>query len=122
MASLVNRTSRHSLLAELAEGIDRRGRCQWRGVWSLVMPRISSFYGIVILMYFDDHNPPHFHAEYGESQARIGISDLELMDEGLPSRALRLVLEWAALHRDELMQNWEKARAGVPLDKIEPLA
>jgi Domain of unknown function (DUF4160) len=85
------------------------------------MPRISSFYGIVIWMYFDDHNPPHFHAEYGEYMARIVIDSLEPMDDDLPRRALRLVEEWGALHRDELMANWDRARAGVPLDSIEPL-
>jgi hypothetical protein len=72
-------------------------------------------------MYFDDHNPPHFHAEYGEHMARIVIDSLEPMDEQLPRRALRLVQEWGALHRHELMANWDKARAGVPLDSIEPL-
>lgn len=85
------------------------------------VPRISSFYGIVILMYFNDHDPPHFHAVYGEHQIRARIESLEPMDEGLPGPSLRLVLEWATLHRDELMANWEKARAGRPLDKIEPL-
>lgn len=85
------------------------------------MPRISSFYGIVIFMYFNDHNPPHFHAEYGEHQARIVIDSLEAMDAGLPARALRLVQEWTTLHRDELRRNWEKAREGLPLDKIDPL-
>jgi hypothetical protein len=85
------------------------------------MPRISSFYGIVVCMYFNDHNPPHFHAEYGERQARILIDSFEPIDDELPRRALRLVQEWAALHRDELMANWYKARAAQPLGKIEPL-
>jgi hypothetical protein len=67
------------------------------------MPRISSFCGIVIWMYFDDHNPPHFHAEYREYMARVVIDSLEPLDEELPRRALRLVQEWAALHRDELI-------------------
>ncbi len=57
------------------------------------MPRISSFYGIVIWMYFDDHNPPHFHAQYGDHVARIVIKSLEPMDDELPRRALRLVQE-----------------------------
>ena len=85
------------------------------------MPRVSSFYGIFIWMYFDDHNPPHFHAEYGEYMARIGIDSLEPMDAGLPGRALRLVQEWATIHGEDLMTNWDKARQGLPLDKIEPL-
>lgn len=85
------------------------------------MPRISEFYGIVIWMYHDEHNPPHFHAEYGEYWVRIRLDTLEAMDRGFPSRALRLALEWAELHRDELLNNWDKARASQPLDRIEPL-
>lgn len=85
------------------------------------MPRISSFYGIVISMYWDDHAPPHFHAICGGHDARVLIGSLEVMDEGLPQRAKRLVLEWGVLHREELMENWIKARAGLPLDRIEPL-
>jgi hypothetical protein len=85
------------------------------------MPRISSFYGIVIWMYFDDHNPPHFHAEYGEFAARILIESCEPMDEGFPRRALRMVREWAFLHQEALMANWVKAQAGLPPDRIEPL-
>ncbi|MBA3291060.1 MAG: DUF4160 domain-containing protein [Actinobacteria bacterium] len=85
------------------------------------MPRISSFYGIVIWMYYDDHNPPHFHAEYGEYRARIVIDSCEPLDTDLPGRALRLVREWALLRRQELAVNWQKARAGLSLDRIEPL-
>jgi hypothetical protein len=86
-----------------------------------VVPRICEFYGIVIWMYFNDHNPPHFHAEYGEQHSRILIESFEPMDDGLSGRALRLVQEWAGLHKDELLANWVKARAGWPLDRIEPL-
>ena len=85
------------------------------------MPRISAFYGIVISMYFDDHDPPHFHATYGEHRARILIESLESMDSGFPVRALRLVREWAALHLSELTLNWDRARARKPLDTIDPL-
>lgn len=85
------------------------------------MPRISAFYGIVITMYFRDHDPPHFHAVYGEHQAQIVISSLEPLFGELPPRALRLVREWAALHRPELEANWERARAREPLANIEPL-
>lgn len=73
-------------------------------------------------MYWDDHAPPHFHAIYGEHDARVLIESNEVMDEGLPGRAQRLVKEWANLHREELLTNWRKARAGRPLDRIEPLA
>jgi hypothetical protein len=85
------------------------------------MPRISEFYGIVIWMFHDDHDPAHFHAEYGEYMVRIRIDTLEPVDRGFPQRALRLVREWGSLHRQELMANWQKARALQPLDKIEPL-
>ena len=85
------------------------------------MPRISEFYGIIIWMYHNDHEPPHFHAEYGEHMMRFTIDSLEPMGGSLPQRAMRLVREWAELHRGELMENWRKARSDLPLDRIEPL-
>ena len=85
------------------------------------MPRISAFYGIVITMYYRDHEPPQFHAIYGEYQAQIVIATLEPLLGELPARALRLVREWAELRRPELQANWEKARAREPLDTISPL-
>jgi hypothetical protein len=85
------------------------------------VPRISAFYGIVITMYYRDHEPPHFHAVYGEHQAQIVIATLEPLFGELPSRALRLVREWAELHRAELEANWAKARARESLDTIPPL-
>ncbi len=85
------------------------------------MPRISAFYGIVITMYYRDHHPPHFHAIYGEYEAQIVIETLEPLAGMLPLRALRLVREWAEMHRDELEANWAKAEARLPLDTIEPL-
>jgi hypothetical protein len=69
------------------------------------MPRISEFYGIVIYMYFDDHNPPHFHAIYGGSEAEIEISSLAVRDGHLPNRALGLVRSWARACREELLAN-----------------
>jgi hypothetical protein len=85
------------------------------------VPRISAFYGIVITMYYRDHEPPHFHAVYGEHQAQIAIATLEPLFGELPTRALRLVREWAKLHPAELQTNWAKARARQPLDTIPPL-
>jgi hypothetical protein len=85
------------------------------------VPRISAFYGIVITMYYRDHEPPHFHAIFGEYQAQIVIDTLDPLFGELPPRALRLVREWAALHRAELQANWEKARARKVLDTIPPL-
>ena len=66
------------------------------------VPRISAFYGIVVEMYFADHAPPHFHARYAGRAASIGV-DGELIAGSLPPRALALAVEWAALHRDELL-------------------
>ena len=85
------------------------------------MPRVSAFYGIVIAMYFDDHPPPHFHAKYGEHQAQIVIATGEVLHGELPRRALKLVQEWTALHRDELLDNWERAERDEPLVTIDPL-
>lgn len=85
------------------------------------MPEISRFYGIVIRMYFNDHLPPHFHAEYGEYEILVNINTLAVISGKLPSRALGLVAEWASLHQDELFTLWEKARNFEPLCKIEPL-
>ncbi len=85
------------------------------------MPRISSFYGIVIRMYFDDHGPPHFHAEYGEHCAKVEIATGEIYVGRLPRREARLVRAWAARYREDLEQNWALARARLPLVKIEPL-
>lgn len=85
------------------------------------MPEIARFYGIIIKMYFVDHNPPHFHAEYGEYVAEYDIQTLKILAGKLPSRANALVLEWASNHREELLRNWEKAQTPEQLDKIEPL-
>jgi hypothetical protein len=85
------------------------------------VPRISAFYGIVIRMFFREHEPPHFHAEYGEHRARISIETGDVLSGGLPRRARRLVREWRELHRAELEDNWAKAALRRPLDIIEPL-
>ena len=85
------------------------------------MPRISEFYGIVIEMYFADHAPPHFHAHYTEHVALIEVETLRVLRGHLPRRALALVLEWAAAHRDELSRDWDLAAQHRPLDRIEPL-
>ena len=84
------------------------------------MLQISFFYGIYILMNFSDHNPPHFHAQYGDYKVTISIKDGIVKGE-MPGRALRLILEWLDLHRDELMENWMRAQNGGTLEKIEPL-
>jgi len=75
----------------------------------------------VIRMYFSDHEPPHFHAQYGEFEALVEIETLALLRGELPRRAMALVLEWAALHRQELRSDWERARTGTPVQPIAPL-
>ncbi len=85
------------------------------------MPEICRFYGIVIAMFYDDHNPPHFHVKYGEHKASISIGDGAVLQGHLPPRALGLVVEWASLHRAELTADWEAARNNEPLKRIEPL-
>ena len=84
------------------------------------MPEISRFLGIIIRMYFRDHAPAHFHAEYGEYEITVDI-ETGVISGRFPKRALRAVLEWCDLHRDELMANWDAARKRKPLSKIEPL-
>ena len=85
------------------------------------MPTISAFFGILIRMFFNEHSPPHFHAEYGEFKAVIAIQSLEVIEGKLPRRALELVLDWAELHQAELMEDWELCRKHVEPRPIEPL-
>jgi hypothetical protein len=85
------------------------------------MPEISRFFGIVIRMFYNDHAPPHFHAEYGEHEVLIEIETLNVYAGSLPPRALGLVREWAAAHRDELRKDWTLARSGRAPEPIAPL-
>ena len=85
------------------------------------MPTISIFYGIIVRMFFDEHAPPHFHAQYGEFKASINIKTLELMDGKLPRRALELLLDWAELHQEELLEDWYLCQKQLPPRKIKPL-
>jgi len=85
------------------------------------MPELSRFLGIVVFMYFNDHNPPHFHVEYGDHQASIAIENLSVLEGGLPSRVLGYVIEWASLHRKELMDDWDMIKSTGKYFKIEPL-
>jgi len=87
----------------------------------LCMPKISQFFGIVIYMYFRDHAPPHFHAQYGEFEGLIGIDSRTLIQGNLPPRVLGLVMEWASLYSKELSKSWEAASKGSPPHKIPPL-
>ena len=86
-----------------------------------LMPTICRFHGIVITMYFDDHGHPHFHARHGGREAKIRFDEIAVIDSALEVRQLRLVLAWAELHREELLENWRLARTGETLNEIEPL-
>ncbi len=72
-------------------------------------------------MYYNDHSPPHFHAKYGEEQASLRIDNGEILEGALGARVFRLVEEWRSLHHAELLQDWMRAQARQPLNKIEPL-
>lgn len=86
------------------------------------MPLISLFYGISIYMYFEDHNPPHFHAKYAEFEIVIKISDLSVLHGYMPARALGLIIEWASLHKEELLEDWTLLTNEQLPRKIEPLS
>jgi hypothetical protein len=85
------------------------------------MPEICRFYGIIIYMYWIDHAPPHFHAQYGEYEGQFLIDNFALYKGNMPSKALALVVEWASQHKQELLENWEKSQKIEPFKKIEPL-
>jgi hypothetical protein len=85
------------------------------------MPEISRFFGIVIVMYYNDHEPPHFHARYGSQRAKLLIDPPMLMSGDLPPRALGMVIEWATLHQDELREDFSAVMNKQPTQKIEPL-
>lgn len=85
------------------------------------MPEISRFFGIIIYVYFREHNPPHFHAVYGEEEILIELQNLKILKGYLSPRALGLVMEWAAMHQNELLHAWEQALNYQIPDKIEPL-
>jgi hypothetical protein len=83
--------------------------------------QVSEFFGIGVAMGKTDRPPPHFHAAYDRHEALVSIDTLEFIDGWLPKRAYALVLEWAAQHRAELRANWERARQGLPLERVVPL-
>ena len=85
------------------------------------MPELCRFYGIIIRMFWRDHPPPHFHAIYGSYEAQIAILTSEIIEGELPLGAHSLVTQWVGLHREELLTAWERARALLPVGKIQPL-
>jgi len=86
------------------------------------LPKLSEFFGISIYVYWGDHGPPHFHARYSGQKASIAIEDLSVIEGRLAPRALGLVMEWAAIHQDELRDAWRKASSHQTPDPIEPLS
>ena len=85
------------------------------------MPEISRFLGISITMYFNDHNPPHFHVKYNDFRAVISINDLKIIDGNLPPRVLGLVMEWAGMNKNKLVENWNMVKDTGNFFKIDPL-
>ena len=85
------------------------------------MPIISRFFGIIVRMFFNEHAPPHFHVEYAEYRAVINIRTLDVIEGKLPRRALELVQDWAELHRDELLKDWDLCQQHQQPEAIEPL-
>jgi len=85
------------------------------------MPEVSRFFGISIRMYFDDHNPPHFHAIYAGAETEIGLDPVTILRGRFPRRALGMVLEWAAFHQQELLNNWAQIQSGEAPRRIDPL-
>jgi hypothetical protein len=86
-----------------------------------VMPTISEFFGIMILMFFDDHAPPHFHARYGGDEVVIQINPVGVLRGRIPPRALSLVIEWAQKYQQNLIEEWNRAANNKKLHKIPPL-
>lgn len=86
------------------------------------MPRISEFFGIVISMFYNEHQPPHFHVFYNEYSIQIVIDNFAILSGQLPPKALSLVIEWASLHKEELLKEWELAKEHKSLFKITPLS
>ena len=84
------------------------------------MPEISRFYGIIIKMFFNEHNPPHFHAEYQGFKVSISIES-GIVEGKMPKRALGLIFEWLEIHKDELINNWKLIEETGDYNKIEPL-
>ncbi len=91
------------------------------GYQSGLVPQISSFYGIVICMYWSDHPPAHFHAFYGGFEAKVAIEDATVLTGQLPRRAYGLVRVWALANQAELAKNWRRSQEKQPLSRIEPL-
>ena len=85
------------------------------------MPEISLFYGVRVMMYYNDHMSPHFHVEYGEYKALVDIDEIRVIRGQLPNKQMKIVLAWCVIHQEELVENWKLAKDNKPLKKINPL-
>jgi len=85
------------------------------------MPEISRFLGIIIQMFFDEHNPPHFHARYNDTKATFDIKTLNILEGNLPIKVRNLIVEWADQHKQELLEDWKLVQSGRNPKKINPL-
>lgn len=85
------------------------------------MPVISEFYGIKIMMYWNDHLPPHFHAEYGDNKVLVDITNGVVIKGVFPLKQLKLILAWCEIHKDELIENWKNGKDHSEFNKINPL-
>jgi len=85
------------------------------------VPLVSEFFGIKIYMYWADHFPIHFHAEYGSLKAIISVQEAVVIKGVLPAKQLKLVLAWCEIHKDELIKNWNSAQMNGQISKIDPL-
>ncbi len=83
-------------------------------------PRISEFFWIKINMYYWDHNPPHFHVKYNEFECFVSINNVSILEWNLPNKVEKLVISWAELYQEELLENWELALQEKPLKPILP--
>ncbi len=83
------------------------------------MPKISSFHGVMIFMYYNDHLPPHFHAKFGDMEILVEIESQTVIRGTFPKQKTKLVLQWAKQYQDTLSQNWKLARRHQPLIKIQ---
>lgn len=113
-----NRQESPSLrLLALRPVVDSRGVGRYRDF----MPTVCRFYGMIIQMYYNDHDPPHFHVIYNEFKAVIAINDLSVLFGDLPPKAIGLVMEWARTRKSELLHDWNLGKQKQPLEPISPL-
>lgn len=85
------------------------------------MPEISRFFGIILSLYWRDHNPPHIHFSYGDYECSISVLD-RIVDGTAPAKVIAKVNHWIDIHEDEILTAWEKASRGEKFDRIKPLA